>query len=125
MLVPTLWLGITFQQPLPPSLFFALRTLAFPVDTVLGETLEDEKSTAKKRIGVKIRAFTMVSFPLLPTDRSNLRVPVTRECCQDLLRRRRLPDELGMTELAEKVALFSAQVSLVEVVESDETLAMG
>ena len=75
-------------------------------------------------LGMKVAAFTMVrSSP--PTGRLNLRVSVTRECCQDLLRRRWLPDELGMTELAEKVAFFSAQVALVEVVESDETLAMG
>jgi hypothetical protein len=39
--------------------------------------------------------------------------------------RRRLPDELGMTELAEKGSPFSAVVAPGEVVELDETLAMG
>jgi len=62
-------------------------------------------------LGMKVAAFTMVrSFP--PTGRSNLRVPVTRECCQDLLRRRRLPDELGMTELAEKGSPFQRASSV-------------
>jgi len=38
-------LEITFQQPLPPSLFFALRTLAFPVVVVFGDALENEENT--------------------------------------------------------------------------------
>ena len=61
--------------------------------------------------GVKLRAFTMVSSAP-PTGRSNLRVPITRECCQDLLRRRPLPDELGMTELVEKGSPFQRASSV-------------
>jgi hypothetical protein len=78
---------MTFQQPLPPPLFSALRVLVFPVDTVSGEALENEKTTANERIarmpGVKLPAFTMVYSSLLPGRQSNLRVPVTREGCQD------------------------------------------
>jgi hypothetical protein len=35
----------TFQRPAPLSPFFALRTLAFPVVAVSGETLENEENT--------------------------------------------------------------------------------
>ena len=62
-------------------------------------------------LGMKVAAFTMVRSSL-PTGRSNLRVPVPRECCQDLLRRRRLPDELGMTELVEKGSPFQRASSV-------------
>jgi len=83
---------------------------------LFGNVIGNERSTAKERIAimpeVKLGAFTTVSFPLPPTGRSNLRVPVTRECCQDLLRRRQLPDELGMTELVEKGSPFQRASSV-------------
>src|SRR5437667_332779 len=37
-------LEIMFQQPLPPSLFPALRTLVFPVVAVFGDALENEEN---------------------------------------------------------------------------------
>src|SRR5437870_993444 len=76
-------LEIRFQQQASSSPFFALRMFEFLPAMLFG----NERSTAKERIatmpGVKLRAFTMVSASLLPTDQSNLRVPATPECRQD------------------------------------------
>jgi len=89
--------------------------LEFLMAMLSDNALESQKSTAKERIAimpeVQRRAFTMVSSSP-PTGRSNLRVSVTRECCQDLLRRRQLPDELGVTELAEKGSPFQCASSV-------------
>ena len=108
-------LEIRFQQQASSSPFFALRMFEFLLAMLFGNAIGNERSTAKERIatmpGVKLHAFTMVSSAP-PTGRSNLRVPITRECCQDLLRRRPLPDELGMTELVEKGSPFQRASSV-------------
>jgi len=44
LVVLAVGLEIMFQQPLPPSLFTALRTLAFPVVAVFGDALENEEN---------------------------------------------------------------------------------
>ncbi len=54
--VPTLGLEITFQQPTSPS--FSFTTLKFLMAMLAGETLANEKSTAKKQ--TRFRAFTDV-----------------------------------------------------------------
>jgi hypothetical protein len=94
-----------FQQLLPPSLFSAFGTLAFPVVLVFGDALKNEKTAANEKIattpGIKLTALT---GPALSAACRTVKAKsaLMRDCRQDFLEQRRLQDHLGMTQLAER-----------------------